>query len=57
MMGYDAQVVLALGISVTLSLAAWGWPGGRLWQHWHPFQAKRRRTETQVSKMLCRAIK
>jgi hypothetical protein len=30
MMGHDVQVVLALGISVTLSLVAWGWARWRL---------------------------
>jgi hypothetical protein len=30
MMGHDAQVVLALGISVTLSLIVWGWARRRL---------------------------
>jgi len=30
MIGHDAQVVLALGISVTLSLIAWGWARRRL---------------------------
>jgi len=29
-MEHDAQVVLALGISVTLSLIAWGWARRRL---------------------------
>jgi hypothetical protein len=31
MMGHHAQVVLALGISVTLSLIAWGWARSRLY--------------------------
>jgi hypothetical protein len=30
MMGHHAQVLLALGISATLSLIAWGWARRRL---------------------------